>query len=241
MLNKYHPLVAIEEISMKTRSLSILALGMMILIAACNNSSVPSADSLIQKASSKFSSDTSLHFVLKAKNIKPGAFSVVQATGDVVRPDKLKASGSVEPFAGTQLPINVIFIGGAQYLGIGGSYNKTDQLPNLVVIFDSKQGIGAILGQFKKPGVPSSEDVAGVNCWKIAGTVDSTLLNPITGSTNTTASPVSTTLWIGQSDGQIHQVSLQGIATDGDTADTTRTFTLSNFNENITITAPTAS
>jgi len=64
------------------------------------------------------------------------------------------------------------------------------------------------------------------------------LLAPITGNPPTSPTNVQTILWIGQSDNQIHQVTLNGIAANGDTSSTVRTFDLSNYNETVTITAP---
>jgi len=133
-----------------------------------------------------------------------------------------------------------VFINQQQYLDLGatGKFSKTTILPNLLIIFDSSKGIGAILTQFQKASTATAEDADGVACWKMTGTVDSTVLAPITGSSTATSSPVATTLWIGQNDKQIHKVFLQGKAADDDMNTTERTFTLSNFNANVTITAP---
>ncbi len=231
-----------------TAPIAALALALT-LLAACGGSSAAtsspySATQLIQKASTNFAADSSLHFKLTAVGIAPGTYSVTSADGDVVRPDKLQVtSGTIEPSQGFLIGFAVVIIGSQQYIDLGdtGHFASTNVLPDLLIIFDPHQGIGAILNQFQGASTPAADNVSGVACWKITGTVDSTLLDPITGNTSTVSSPVQTTLWIGQSDSQIHQVKLVGIATSGDTSQTARTITLSQFNENVSIVAPSIS
>jgi hypothetical protein len=216
----------------------------MILVACGDNSTATSpytADELIQKANTNFAQDGAIHFTLAAKNIPPGLFSIIQAEGDVVRPDKLQLSGA--DFISTQNSphISIIFVGGNQYVdltGTGTNYSKTNALPNLLNIFSSTEGIGAILLQVQQPSKPTADTVNSVACWKVNGTVASSLLAPITGGNASTSTPVQAQMWIGQSDLQIHQVTLIGKAVDGDQDNTTRTFVLSKFNESITITPP---
>lgn len=216
-----------------------------VFLAACGgNSAITapfSATDLIQKASDNFGKTTSLHFKLTASDIAPGLYAVTNAEGDVVRPDKLQISGVAEISAGTAASLAIIIIGDKQFLAFGGSkdYSPISGLPDLLAIFSTDQGIGAILKQFKNPSVPTADTVNGQADWKLSGTVDSTLLNPFTGSTSTTVVPIQTTLWVSQSDLQIHQVKLVGKATDGDSDKSTRTFTLSNYNKSVTIVDPT--
>ncbi len=231
----------------RTRWTHSLALGALmslaVLLAACGGSTATSpysATELIQKANTNFAQDTALHFTLTAKNIPPGLYSITKADGDVVRPDKLKLSGSDFVSQGQSLGISIIFIGADQYVDLTGigNYTKTHNLPNLLTIFSATEGIGAILNQFQGPTTPSADTVGGVACWKVSGTVTSSLLAPITGSSSATSTPVQAQLWVGQSDLQIHQVTLTGKAADGDQDNTSRTFVLSQFNETITIAAP---
>jgi hypothetical protein len=209
------------------------------LIAACGNTSPPDVKELINKASTNFKNDTSLHFSLVASNIPPMTYAVTRAEGDVVRPDKLHATGSVMPFAGIEVPIEVIFVDGGKYLSLAkASFLAVDVLPNLLLIFDKDKGIGGILSKFQNGSQPTSERIQGQDCWKTSGTVDSALLAPITGSDTSVSKSVKTVLWIGQDDNQIHQVQLVGQASDGDKDNTTRTFVLSKFNQSVKISKP---
>jgi hypothetical protein len=226
------------------------ALGLLAAIGifgvACGGSSTVAkppftATEMIQKASVNFAADNALHFTLTADNIAPGLYAVRTAQGDIVRPDRMKITGKSEITKGFLANVGIIIVGQNQYLDAGGTgaYKPTSGLPDLLAIFSANQGIGAILNQFQSPSAPvAAQDAAKISCWKITGTVDSTLLAPFTGSTSTTPSPVNATLWIGQADYQIHQVTLQGKAADDDTDQSVRTFTLSNYNEQVTISAP---
>ncbi len=218
--------------------------GLCLVLAACGGGSVKTSPytspQLIQKASTNFAQDTALHFTLASTNIAPGDFAVTQAHGDVVRPDKLEIHGIDEIAAGTTAGIGIIFIGSNQYVSFGdtGKYSTTSQLPDLLAIFSPTQGIGAILSQMQQPSSPVADTVNGVDCWRITGTVPSALLTPITGSAPATPTDVKTTLWIDQNDYQFNQVVLAGVAANGDSPNTTRTFVLSQYNESVTITTP---
>lgn len=226
------------------RAALALLLTLAALLAACSSgassSKPPTTAQLIQDASTNFGNDTAIHFTLTATDIAPGNYSVTQADGDVVRPDRLQVTGTDNIRQGISIGIGIIFIGQQQYVDLGGTgkYSVTSGLPDFLLIFDAHQGIGAILTQLQQPSAPTADTANGVASWKITGTVPSTVLAPLTGSTSTVANPVNTTLWIGQSDHQIHQVSLVGQATDGDTSQSTRTFVLSKYNEQVTISAP---
>jgi hypothetical protein len=219
-----------------------------LLLAACGSSGAStapqSAAQLIQKASTKFAQDSSLHFTLTTTGAAAGVYDVTSAEGDLQRPDKLQVtSGTDEVSQGATIGFAVIFIGTTQYLDLGktGKYSITNALPNLLLIFDPNNGIGAILSQFQNPSAATSSTVGGVACWKTIGQVAVSLLAPFTGNSTPGNGTVQTTLWIGQSDGQIHQVQLVGAAASGDTAQTTRVITLSKFNESISIVAPSVS
>ena len=223
-----------------------MLIGLSLIVTACGNNSSTAkvspytAPQLIQKASTNFNGDTALHFTLTATHIATGLFAVSQADGDVVRPDKLKLLGADMLSPGLTKNIGIIFVGGQKYADLSGtgSYILFPNLPDLLAIFSPDKGIGAILSQMQNPTTPTDDTVNGVECWKITGTVTSTLLAPITDSAPATPTNVQTTLWVGQTDYQIHQVTLTGKATDSDSDSTVRTFILSNYNETVTIAAP---
>jgi LppX_LprAFG lipoprotein len=223
--------------------IAVLAL----LLAACGTSTPPpSASTLLTKASTAFNNDSSLHLTYTATNIAPGITAVTSASGDLVRPDKISITGVVEPVKNLSASIGLIIIGQDQFLNISGSWSKTSAFGSLLHIFDADQGIGGIITKLQNPSKVTTENVKidsshTVACWKVSGTTTAGLLAPITQGSPTDTTPLQATLWIGQTDGQVYKVDLVGKAITGDSANTDRTFILSKFGEQVTITAPAVS
>jgi len=214
-------------------------------VTACGGSSTasvppPASTKIISDADTKFGADTTLHFNYTADKIAPGLYSVIKADGDVVRPGKIQLKGLDQPVKGVTACIALTIVDQGQYLDLGcfKNYTKTSAFGNLLLLFDPAQGIGAVLTKLQNPTPATSDTINNIDCWKLSGGTDSSVLAPLTGSTATTPTPIQATLWIGKADSQVYQVQLTGIAIDGDTAQSVRTFVLSNFNAPVTITAP---
>ena len=103
---------------------------------------------------------------------------------------------------------------------------------------DSNTGVSAILGHIQNPSTPADSSVDGTSCWSINGTLDATYLAAITGGGAPAGSIVKVTTCIGKSDHLPYLIKMSGVAAQGDTANTVRTFKLSKFDESLTITAP---
>ncbi len=214
----------------------------LVFFAACSQGTAappPSAASLLSKASAAFNADTALHFTITASNIQPGVFAIAKADGDFVRPGSMKVTADDNILAGITQQIHVIFINGTVYADLSGTgiYSKTTLIPDVSKLFDPQVGIGAIINQIQSPSVPSADTVNGVSVWKISGTISNSVVAAFFGGASQTAS-INVTLWIGQKDSQIYQVSLKGIIVSGDTNASERVIALSQFNEHVTITAP---
>jgi hypothetical protein len=80
--------------------------------------------------------------------------------------------------------------------------------------------------------------VDGKSCWSIDGTLDAKYLAAITGGGAPANSVVKITTCIGKTDNLPYLIKMTGIAAQGDSANTARTFKLSKFGESLTITAP---
>ncbi len=214
----------------------------LVIFAACSQGTTtppPSAASLLSKASAAFNADTALHFTITASNIQPGVFAIAKADGDFVRPDSMKVTADDNILAGITQQIHVIFINGTVYADLSGTgvYSQTTLIPDVSKLFDPQVGIGAIITQIQSPSAPSSDTVNGVSVWKVSGNISNSVVASFFGGASQTT-PISVTLWIGQKDSQIYQVSLKGIIVSGDTNASERVITLSQFNEHVTITAP---
>lgn len=229
--------------------LTLTLLGMIVLAACGDSQQTPAASSLIHDAQKAINTDTAFHFKMKIEH--PGTTSAQElaidaADGDVVKPNKIKGTATVEEGS---LPIDV------QYIGIGSQqWLLTPLSPNWVSasdlgidlgkLLDPNTGISAVLGDMQNPKNAGDDTVLNDgDCWLVQGTVPAGDLAPITGGDPTATNAVDTTVCVAKdtdSKGlrQPYEVILKGVVLDGDTAQTTRTFTLSKFNESIDIQPP---
>jgi hypothetical protein len=230
------------------RSLCSLSgmLALALLLLACNGTSnttsnhtpAPSAQTLIKNAQAAIQKVTSYHFNLKSQNIgASSALPIQSADGDVIVPDKLQANANVL-FSGAVIQAQIITVGNDEYLNLLGSWQKTSGLLDPQALSDPQTGVAAILGHLQNPSAPVSSSSGTTPCWSISGTLNATYLAGITGGGAPAGSVDNVTTCIGKSDNLPYSILIKGIAAQGDTAQTSRTLTLSKFNEHITITAP---
>lgn len=218
-------------------------LGLMLLLTACGGSSgtpPPDAKQLIKDAQVAIQRVTSYHFKLVADN--PGTeakLPITSADGDILVPDKLKANATAL-FAGNNVQVQIIAIGNQQYIFLFGTWQMTTGLLDPRTLSDPQIGVAAILGHIQNPSAPSDSKVGSRSCWKIDGKLDPTYMAGITGGGAPAGKTDDVSTCIGKSDKLPYQIIIKGPAAAGDTDKTVRTFTLSNFGEQVTIEAPIA-
>ena len=215
-------------------------LAAVLALAACGGSNAPSAQQLIKNAQAAIQKVKSYHFNLVVDNPgQGGVLTIKTADGDILVPDKLQAKANALVF-GSVVNVRIIAIGGKQYVTdpITGSWMPTSGLLDPHTLSDSKTGVGAILGDIQNPSTPTDANVDGTPCWNINGMLDAKYLSGITGGTAPAGSMVAATICIGKADNLPYLMRLSGIAAQGDTAKTVRTFKLSKFGETLVITAP---
>ena len=230
-----------RHISRALFSLPLLIL-LTFVLAACGDtgSSTPSAQTLIKNAQTALQKVTAYHFNLVAENAGAGGFLVVKsADGDTVVPDKLQANADAVVL-GNIVKVKIISLAGKQYVTdpISGQWQTTTGLLDPRTLSDSKTGVVAILGLIQNPSTPTDGNVDGRSCWSINGKLNAKDIQGITGGGTPADSKVDVTTCIGKSDNLPYQIRITGIAVQGDTDKTVRTFKLSKFNESVTIVAP---
>ena len=229
--------------------LTLTLLGMLVLAACGDSQQTPSASSLIQDAQKAINTDTAFHFKMKLDH--PGTAAsdelvIDAADGDVLKPDKIKGTATVTEGS---LPIDV------QYIGIGSQQwlltplspdwqSASDLGIDLGKLLDPNTGISSVLGAMQNPKNTGDDTILNDgDCWLVEGTVPAGALAPITGGDPTATNAVDTTVCVAKDTDskslrQPYELILKGVVLDGDTAQTTRTFTLSKFNESIDIEPP---
>ena len=226
------------------------ALGLTILLVAlvvtgCSQTSLPTSAALLATAQKKFNDAKTFHFVMKADHLgpkpagDPGISSLTDAEGDVARPDKLNASGTVD-FGGITVSTKLVIIGQQAWYQnpLTGSYDEEDSFASFVTLFDPTKGLGIALTTIRNPSSPSDGSANGVPCWKITGDVDSATLGALLGEAATPKKSPKATVCVGKSDGRLYSVVLTGQLVTGDTDQTTRTFYISKYDEPVTVQPP---
>ncbi len=210
------------------------------LLAACGGATAPTAQQLITNAQAAIQKVTSYHFNLVVDNPGTGGvLTIKSADGDILVPDKLQAKASAIVL-GNVVQVQLITIAGKQYITdpITGKWETTISLIDPRTLSNSSTGVAAILGHIQNPSTPTDASVDGTACWSMDGMLDAQYLTAITGGGAPAGTMVAVTICIGKADNLPYQIRMSGIAASGDTNKTVRTFKLSKFGENLTITAP---
>jgi hypothetical protein len=224
---------------------TLLILILALLLAACGGgtSNAPDVHQLIKDAQAAIQKVQSYHFTLTAENIGTnGTLPITSAEGDIKVPDKLKATANAF-FLGSIQKIQIIAIGNQQYIYVAalGSWQTTTGLIDPRTLSDPQTGVAAILGQIQNPSQPTDSNVDGRSCWSFSGQLNPTSLAGITGGGAPAGTLDNVTACIGKNDNLPYEIMISGVAAMGDTDKTVRTFKLSNFGEQVDITAPVTS
>ncbi len=221
----------------------------MLALSACGGSSAPSAQSLIQDAQKAINTDSAFHFKMVVDHPgtpSAGTLSIDAADGDVKKPNELKGTATIS-MGGPDIDVQVIGIGSQQWIltPLSPDWVSADQYGiDLNKVLDPNTGLSSVLGAMQNPKNVGDDSISGDgDCWLVEGTVPSGALAAVVGGDPNGTTPIDTTVCVAKSADskglyQPFEIIVKGVATDGDTPQTTRTFTLSKFNESITIEPP---
>jgi hypothetical protein len=236
----------------------VLFLASLMLIAGCSlpwkhatnaNASTgptyapkPTTKQLLASLQKNFRTVSSFHVVLQVQNPGPASQDNVQirdASGDVIMPDKVQAQATVI-LSGQSVTVKLISIGDNQYITdpITGQWRVIKGVLDPRTLTNPDTGILSLVGKLQSVSEPTDDVVNKVPCWRITGQLAAKYLAFFTGGGVPTGTMLQMSACIGKADSLPYQVSVTGEAAVGDTMQTVRTFILSNYNENISITAP---
>jgi LppX_LprAFG lipoprotein len=209
---------------------------------ALANAPKPTTQQLLAALQKNFRSVSAFHVVMKEDN--PGVATVdkVQiraATGDVVMPDKVKAQATVI-LSGQSVTVNLISVGDNQFITdpITGQWRVIKGVLDPRTLTNPDTGIISLVSKVQNVSQPTDDAVGGVPCWRITGQLDAKYLAFFTGGGVPAGTMLQTSACIGKADSLPYQLIVTGQAAVGDTTATARTFLISNYNENVNITAP---
>jgi hypothetical protein len=209
---------------------------------ALANAPKPTTQQLLAALQKNFRSVSAFHVVMKEDN--PGAATadkvqIRAATGDVVMPDKVKAQATVI-LSGQSVTVNLISVGDNQFITdpITGQWRVIKGVLDPRTLTNPDTGIISLVSKVQNVSQPTDDAVSGVPCWRITGQLDAKYLAFFTGGGVPAGTMLQTSACIGKADSLPYQLIVTGQAAVGDTTATVRTFLISNYNENVNITAP---
>ncbi|GAC1481529.1 MAG: lipoarabinomannan carrier protein LprG [Ktedonobacteraceae bacterium] len=202
----------------------------------------PDTQQLLAALQKNFRTVSSFHVLMQVQNAGPAQGAEVQirnANGDVVMPDKVKAQASVT-LSGQNVDVNLVSIGNTQAITdpLTGQWRVIKGVLDPRTLTNPDTGIISLLGKMQHVSQPVADSVNNAPCWRISGQLDAKYLAFLTGSGVPAGTMLQTSACIGQSDALLYTISVVGRAAPSDTPQTTRTFDLSNYNENVAITMP---
>src|SRR5215469_9792471 len=239
----------------RTLTCIVLMLASALLIAGCSLpwqhssstttsgfTSKPTVQQVLSTVQKNFRTINTFHLIMKVDNLGNASASQIQirsADGDVIMPDKVKALASVL-FSGQLVTIKLVSIGDIQYITdpITGQWRVLKGAINVSSLTNPDTGVISLVGKLQNVAGPTDDVVNGVPCWHVTGLLNAKYLNFLTGGGAPAGTMLQTSVCAGKADGQLYQLSAVGEAAKGDTTQTSRTFTISNYDEHVTITAP---
>jgi len=209
---------------------------------AVTNGPKPTTKQLIAASQKNFFNVSAFHVTMQVNN--PGKaladrVQILNANGDIVMPDKVKAQATVI-LSGQSVTVNLISIANNQFITdpITGQWRVIKGLLDPRTLTSRDTGIASLVGKVQNVSQPADDSVNGVPCWRVTGQLDAKYLAFFTGGGVPSGTMLQTTACIGKSDMLPYQLKVTGQAAAGDMTNTSRTFLISNYNENISITPP---
>lgn len=202
----------------------------------------PSTQQLLSAFKQQYRSVKSLHVTMQTQNTGPAdpkQTQVLNVDGDVVMPDKIKAQATVV-LSGQNVQVGLISVNGNQYVTdpVTGQWRIMNGVLDPSTLTNPDTGIVSILNKVQNLSQPAASNANGTPCWSVNGTLDAQNVAFLTGGGAPAGSQLQVNACFGQNDSLPYHISIVGEAAHGDTPQTSRTFDLSNYNEQITISPP---
>jgi lipoprotein LprG len=218
----------------------VVALLLVAVPAGCGGGgSGPSAEELVADTVEKTGAVQSFHLAIDTDqtDVSNSGLSLTFVDGDVKVPDRLEGKVGGK-FLGLAVSTDLIVVGQDYYLKVpftGWQKIDVDTLP--AAFFDPQHGILAVIQGASGLKRNGSEEVAGVDTYRVTGTVKAddlkALLNNAEGDQE-----LQLDVWIGKDDMLVHRLRLTGPIEPNEKEDAVRNVELSRFDEPVQIEPP---
>jgi len=218
----------------------------MVLVMLAALACTPAARELtpkevLDRAADELDKATSAHFMLEQQNGSvqlAAGVQVVNAEGDVQRPDRLRMNFTLR-LAGFSAESQLVAVGEQLYLTnpLNGQWQKAPPATGAPRVFDKDRGVSSLLRKVADPERVGSESIDGVQTQHLKGSVPAASFGAMTGG-QVTADSVPGDIWVGSADYLPRQVRLEGQIGAGDTSATVRVLKFSRYNDAVSIEPP---
>ncbi|MEA4895204.1 MAG: LppX_LprAFG lipoprotein [Oscillospiraceae bacterium] len=163
---------------------------------------------------------------------------MTKLVGDIVSPDKLKAT-ITGTYSDVAIEVSLVTVSGQTYMTnpISGAWELAPNSFKVLSVFDPGTGIASIIKGLSDVTDLGQEKVGKTKCYHLGGDVLSETLAPLTG-TSATGVKIATEVWIDKKTFRVQQVKLTGKITDTEADGITRTLVFSDYNKDIDIQLP---
>lgn len=233
----------------RARWLVALLLPIALTAAACGggsgsstSSSGPSAQDILSKSATRFQAVTTFHFRLEHQNngyipIVLG-LHLITAEGDEVVPDRITAD--VQAKAGpTSVRVSVIGIGDKTWITnpFTRDWQPAPSGAEIQSVVDPVGLVTSLSKSIKQPEIAGSDEVDGVDCYHISGTIASDNLTQSLSFAEA-GHTLAVDAWIGKDDSLPRRANLKGVLVGGEKDDVVRVINLTKFDAPVDIQPP---
>lgn len=229
------------------RALLLACAALLALALACSDDeeAAPEAEAtpdpavLLDEAAQATADAESFHFLLDHDNGRTEivrGLGMERAEGDIVGADEMQATivARAGPLA---VDVSIVILPNEAWITnpLTGRWEREDI--SIDAIFDPQEGVPALVSAVNEPALVGTEQVDGVETYRLEATVDSGDLAALVPN----AEPgidVPAVIWIGVEDQLVRRIELRGPVTPAEEESIVRRLELSQFGQDVEITAP---
>jgi lipoprotein LprG len=205
----------------------------------------PSAQEILTAASQRLAQTQTVHFTLDVQGQTyiddARTMQLISAAGDLERPGKVSVQFKIKILGAPTISIQMITIGDKAWTTdlLSGKWQPAPKEfgYNPSVLFDTKDGLGPVVGGIQNPRMVGTESVNGTPAYHIRGTVPAAMIGPLTDGTMT-GNPITVDVLIGKEKNELLQATLKEPQQAGKKQPAVWTLSVSDYDKNVSIEAP---
>jgi lipoprotein LprG len=221
----------------------LLAAVLGLALAGCGgggDEAALSAEEIVDRAVEATGAVTSFHFVLDLGDLPlaGSGLSIARAEGDVVVPDRVRATFSGS-FGGIGIESELVLVGEDDFLKdpLTGRWRTLEIGTSPLDYFDPARGVLAVLESVGDLELAGTEEVGGAEAYRLTGTASAKELSPLLAVAPSDRT-VPVEVWVGADDFLLRRLRVDGPVAEGEPEDAVRTVEVSRFDEPVEIEPP---